>query len=251
MTWTDIAWNILYALIILIAGNVLGTWLRGLMATWMERTRLDPIVRRLVVSMVRPIVIGLALFAALQQLGIGTTFAAIAGAVTLAVGMSLQGSLSNVASGTLLLTFRPFNVGDVVTVAGNTGTVQQLSLFTTTLHTPAGQTVTVPNDSVWKGSITNYSDRPTRRVRIELTLPVTTDLAKAEEALTAALADQDDVLEEPAPGITYATTTDVGIVVAVTAHTTNADYWGVLSALQRRCLVSLKDAGVTLATRAT
>lgn len=250
MSWTDIAWNILYALIIVVAGNLLATWMRGLVGAWMERTHLDPIVRRLIVSMVRPIILAVSLFAALQQLGIGTTFAAIAGAVTLAVGMSLQGSLSNVASGTLLLTFRPFNVGDTVTVSGNTGTVQQLSLFTTVLHTPAGQTVTIPNDTVWKNPITNFSDRPTRRVRIELNLPFDADLDKAEEALLAAIAGTDKVLEEPAPSVIYPSVTELGLVVAANVHTTNADFGTVNSALHRRCIAELQRVGITVASRA-
>lgn len=251
MNWTDILWNIATAIVILLSGNVLGNWLTGIAASWLERTRLDPIVRRLLVSLVRPVIVVLAIFAALQQVGIPiTTFAAMAGAITLAVGMSLQGSLSNVASGTLLLTFRPFNVGDVVTAGGQTGTVQALHLFSTTLHTPAGQTVTLPNDVVWKAPITNFSDRPTRRVRLVFTVPPDTPPDVVDAALKAAIAADERILAEPAAAVLYDEATDLGQPVAVAVHVANADYGKVLFALQRACYSELQAAGVTLATRA-
>jgi small conductance mechanosensitive channel len=251
MTWTDIAWNVAYALLILLAGNFLAGWARGMVASSLAKTRLDPIVRQLVVSIVRPAVLLIAAFAALQQLGIPiTTFAAIAGAVTLAVGMSLQGSLSNVASGTLLLTFRPFNVGDTVTTGAITGKVKALHLFTTVLDTFDGQTVTLPNDVVWKAPITNFSDRPTRRIRLVFTLPPDADLAKAEEALTAAMAGEERLLEEPAPSVAFDPSTDLGVPVALVCHVTNPDFGSVRSALQRSATDLLQAAGLTQSVRA-
>lgn len=251
MNWIELAWNVAYALLILLAGNFLAGWLRGLVSNALARTQLDPIVRQLLVSMVRPIVIILAAFAALQQIGIPiTTFAAIVGAVTLAVGMSLQGSLSNVASGTLLLTFRPFNVGDVVTSGGITGTVKALHLFTTILNTPDGQTVTLPNDVVWKSAITNFSDRPTRRVRLVFVVPPDTNLEKADIALRAVMDNEARVLTEPAPNVLFDEATDLGLPVILVAHVANPDFGATRSALQRAAIETLAINEITLSTRA-
>lgn len=250
MTWTEIAWNVAYALLILAAGNLIGGWLKGVVGSTLQRTGLDPIVRRLLESLVRPVVLTLAAFAALQQLDIPiTTFAAMAGAVTLAIGMSLQGSLSNVASGALLLTFRPFNVGDTIQAGGQTGKVHALHLFSTTLFTSAGQTVTLPNDAIWKGAITNFSDRPTRRIRLVFTLPADADFQKAEAALMKAMEAEERLLEDPGFSVVYDEATDLGLPLAAVAHTTNADYWGTLTDLQKALLVELKAAGITLSTR--
>ncbi len=251
MPWTSLLWNIAYAIIILIAGNVFGSWLRGLLATRLERTTLDPTVRRLVVSLVRPLVIVIAVVAALKQLSIPiSTFAAIVGASTLAVGMALRGSLSNIASGALLLTFRPFNVGDTVTVGGVTGTVHALQLFTTILHTSDGQTVTLANDAVWASTITNYSDRPTRRIRLVFTVPPDADLERVEACLRGVIEGHEAVLDDPEPQVGYDQATDLGLPVLLTVHVVNADYWSARSALQKAAALALAEAGIVLATRA-
>ena len=215
-TLTLVAWNLCYALVILLFGSLIANWARGAMAAFLGRTRLDPIVRRLLVSVVRPLILAIAVFAALQKLGVPiSTFAAMLGAATLAVGMAMRGSLSNVASGTMLLTLRPFNVGDTVTAGGHTGTVHALKLFTTELHTADGQTVCLPNDVLWKGAIVNFADRPTRRIRLLLTVPINTDLSKAIDTLTVVTAMDDRVLADPKPGVSVADITEVGLQLEV------------------------------------
>lgn len=249
MTWTALAWNILYALLIFAAGNLLSAWLRDFVALSLERTRLDILVRRLLVSLVRPVVVALAAFAALAQLGIPmTSFAAIAGAVTLAIGMALRGSLSNVASGAMLLTLRPFEKGEFITAGGHSGTVHDLGLFHTTLHGSAGNTITLPNDTVWGGAIVNVSDRPTRRIEHVFTLVPKADIGVAEIAMLDVLGKDERILETPAPSVTYQTS-EVGVVLTAFGHVDNADFGGARSDTCRGILERLRDAGVELATR--
>ena len=236
-----------YALLIVAAGYFVAGWATGAVNLALERTRIDPIVRRLIVSLVRPVFIAIAVFCAISVLGIPmTTFAAIAGAVTLAVGMSLQGSLSNVASGAMLLTLRPFDVDDVVSAGGHTGKVQSLKLFVTTLETPDGNVITLPNDVVFKGPITTYTTTPNSRVDLTFVLAADTDLEKA-----ATLIEQERILDDPAPAVVFNGSTELGIQIIGRGWAANADKWGAQSDIQARILTAFQKGKVKLATRAT
>lgn len=248
MSWTEIAWNLLYALLILVAGNVLSAWLRDAAALALDRSPLDMLVRRLIVSTVRPVVLAITVFAALAQLGIPmTTFAAMAGAVTLAIGLSLQGSLSNVASGAMLLSLRPFDVGDRIEAAGHEGIVSQLGLFHTRLHAN-GNTVTLPNDAVWSKAITNFGDLPTRRIDQVYTLVHDSDAQQAEALLLKLLDADERVLAQPPALVRYAVD-DLGVVLTSQAHVANIDFQAVRSDQCRDALAAFKEAGIRLASR--
>ena len=136
-------------------------------------------------------------------MGIDTTsLIALLGAAGLAIGLSLQSSLSNFASGVMLIIFRPFTKGDFVEAGGATGVVDSISIFTTTMTTPDNKEVIVPNGAMLGGNITNFSARPTRRVDMVFGISYDDDLKKAKEILAEIIAADDRVLAEPAPVIT-------------------------------------------------
>ncbi|MCB9678613.1 MAG: mechanosensitive ion channel family protein [Alphaproteobacteria bacterium] len=248
--WTDLLYQGLYAVIVCGVGYLAAGWLTGLANMAIGRTPLDPIVRRLVVSLVRPVVLGITVFAALSLVGIPiTTFAAMAGAVTLAVGMAMQGSLSNVASGALLLSLRPFNANDVITAAGHTGKVRSLKLFATTLETPDGNTITLPNDVVFKGPITTYTTTPNGRIDLTWVVKPDTDLDKAAKIIDEALAGDERTLEDPPPSLTYAGVTELGIELVGRAWTPNDDKLVAKSAIHAVVLKGFQKAKIQLATR--
>ena len=250
MTWNEIAWNCVYALLIFAAGNVVSAWLRDMVTLTLERTPLDAIVRRLVVKLVRPVIIAFAVFAALAQLGIPMeTFATMAGAATLAIGLAMKDSLSNVASGAMLLSLRPFTVGDTVQAGGIDGRVKEVGLFSTTIVAAEGDTITVQNDAVWSKPITNRSDRPTRRFAHRWTLSVDSDAAAAEALVLEVLGSDPRVLDEPAPMVPY-DVDDLGIVLEGFAHVPNEHFAAARSDACRAILARFHQAGIQLATRA-
>jgi len=138
----------------------------------------------------------------LSTFGIQTTsFAAIIGAAGLAIGLAFQGTLSNFASGAMLLLFRPFKVGDVVNVAGHTGTVFEIDLFSTTLDTPDNRRIILPNSKVYGTTIENKSYHATRRVDVSVVVDYSADIDRVREVLSEVASDVVNVLEEPAPQV--------------------------------------------------
>ncbi len=241
-----------YALLIVAAGYFVAGWATGAANMALERTKLDPIVRRLIVSLVRPAVIIVAVFCAISVLGIPmTTFAAIAGAVTLAIGLSLQGSVSNIASGAMLLSLRPFDVDDTVTTGGHTGKVTALKLFVTVLETPDGNVITLPNDVVFKGPITTYTSTPNSRVDVTFVLAADTNLEKAAGIVKKAFTDDERILDDPGPAVVFNGSTDLGIEIVGRGWATNANKWGARSDLQAAVLTGFQKGKIKLATRAT
>ncbi len=157
--------RVLAALVILFVGRIVAGWARSAVRKLMTRGDTDPIIIGFVSSIVYVGMMVFVALAALGQLGIQTTsFIAVLGAAGLAIGLALQGSLSNFAAGFLLIMFRPFKVGDFIEGAGVSGVVEAIQIFTTTLTTPDNKTVIVPNAKLLDDNITNYSTKETRRV---------------------------------------------------------------------------------------
>ncbi|MEZ4322437.1 MAG: mechanosensitive ion channel [Myxococcota bacterium] len=249
-TTTDLLLKGLYALLVFGAGYVLAGWVQGVTNHALERTAIDPIVRRLMVSLVRPVLLAVTVFAALSLVGIPmTTFAAMAGAATLAVGLAMQSSFSNVASGALLLTLRPFNADDMITAAGHTGKVRSLKLFCTVLDTPDGNTITIPNDVVFKSAITTFTTTPTSRIDLTWVVATDTDLDKAAEIVLEALTGDPRTLEDPEPTLVYNGVTELGIELIGRAWTLNEEKGGTRSAVHRTVLKAFQKGGIQLATR--
>jgi len=168
------------------------------------------------------------IIAALGQLGIQTTsFIAILGAAGLAVGLALQGSLSNFASGFLMIIFKPIRVNDYVEIAGTAGTVEELSIFTTTLKTPDNKTVIIPNASVTGGNIVNWTLKGTRRVDMVFGIGYDDDIDKARKIMEDVLAKDDRILKDQGIQVAVAELADSSVNFVVRPWAKAEDYWGV------------------------
>jgi small conductance mechanosensitive channel len=189
----------------------------------------------------------LVVVAALDILGIpATSLVAVVGAAGLAIGLALKDSLSNFASGVMLVLYRPFTKGDYVDAGGVSGTVQEVSLNSTLMLTPDNKEIIVPNGMVWGGPITNYSARDTRRVDLTFGVGYNDDLKKAAEVLAKVCKENPKVLEEPATSIFVSNLGDSSVDFACRPWVNSGDYWGVYAEILETAKVELEAAGLSI-----
>jgi small conductance mechanosensitive channel len=163
---------------------------------------------------------------ALGMLGIEmTSFIAILGAAGLAVGLALQGSLSNFAGGVLILFFKPFKVGDFIERGSESGTVERIDILHTILNTPQNQTIVVPNGQLANSPVINYSDKETRQARFAVGISYGSDIKKAREVILRVLNSDERLLAEPAPVVVLTELADSSLNLSARAWTKNSDYW--------------------------
>jgi small conductance mechanosensitive channel len=235
--------------LIVLAGAFIGSWLGGLANTALQRRSIDPAIRRLLVQFVQPVVIALSAVAAFDYLGLDLSAVAfLLGAAGIGVGLALKGSMSNVASGGILLTLRPIHEGEFVKVAGQKGTVVSQGLFTTTLKTAQGTHVEIPNDLVLAAPVENYSRNGTRRIDVEVLLPPKADLRKAITALVDVAIKEPHVLEEPAPRADVSSPSPLGVPVVVKAWVSTDDFTAVQTGLVTNVMAMLKSKRFNVVT---
>ncbi|MFV0476442.1 MAG: mechanosensitive ion channel family protein [Parahaliea sp.] len=221
--------KITLALVIFILGRIVVAWLVSMIDKVMTRRKMDEVLVRFVGSIIRWILLLFVIIAALSQLGVDTTsLIALLGAAGLAIGLALQGSLANFAAGVLLIIFRPFTKGDFVEVAGGSGTVDTISIFTTTLITPDNKEVIVPNGAILANNIINYSARSTRRVDMIFGISYDDDIRKAKQTLQDIINADERILKDPEPVIALGELADSSVNFIVRPWVKSADYWNVL-----------------------
>lgn len=209
-------WKFVVAGAILLAGGAIGSWLSGVAALGLDRSGLDPMVRRGLARAVRPIVGMVAVVAALEYLDVDLTIvAAIVGATTLALGLALRGPLSNVANGGVLLTLRPFREGEWISCAGEHGRVLEQSTFAVVIERADGTVVTIPNEVAFAAPIHNHSRRGHRRLEVAVVLPHDVDLADTRSRLLAVVAADPRILPSPEPAVRIDTIERDGVRVVV------------------------------------
>ncbi|PXY39454.1 mechanosensitive ion channel protein [Flavobacterium cheongpyeongense] len=183
----------------------------------------------------------------ISKLGIETSsFVAILGAMGLAVGLSLQGSLSNFAGGMLIILFKPFKLGDTIEAQGVTGTVSEIQIFVTKILTANNQTVFVPNGALSNGNIMNYSMQGQRRADFSFAVSYDTDLKKAKEILLKILNDNPKVLKNPAPAVFVQSLTDSAVIFAVRPWANNTDFGEVSSETLENCKIAFDKEGIRI-----
>ena len=194
--------------------------------------------------------IGLYVFvvlAALGQLGIQTTsFIAIIGAAGLAIGLALQGSLSNFAAGVMLIVFKPFKVGDYVEAGGASGTVEEIMIFSTKMKSPDNKELFVPNGAIFGGNIVNYSAKDTRRVDMVFGCGYGDDLLKAKSLLEELVNADERILKEPAVTVAVSELADSSVNFVVRPWVNAADYWGVYFDMQERVKLRFDAEGICI-----
>ncbi len=171
---------------------------------------------------------------------------AVIGAAGLAVGLALQGSLSNFAAGVLLIIFKPFRVGDFVEVAGAKGMVQEIQIFTTVLHSPDNVRIIIPNSQVTGANIINYTANDRRRVDLVIGISYGDDIAKAKQVITSVLLSDKRVMRDPAPVVAVLGLGDSSVNIAVRPWVKADDYWPTYFDLTENIKVSLEQNGLTI-----
>ena len=173
-----------------------------------------------------------------------TSFVAILGAAGLAVGLALQGSLSNFAGGVLILIFRPYEVGHFIEAQGHKGVVKEIQIFTTTLINPQNRRIVIPNGALSNGSIMNYTVEGTARVDVAIGIEYGADIDKARQVLLDLLAKDERVLREPAAVVVVTELADSSVNLAVRSWAKVDDYWGVFCDTLEKGKVALEGAGI-------
>ena len=242
---TSYGTRIVGVLVFLIAAWIVAGWLSGMVRKQMEKRDLDKALSGFLSSLVRWGVIAMAIIAALGVFGVETTsFAAVLGAAGLAIGMAFQGSLSHVAAGVMLLTFRPFTVGHVVNAAGVVGKVVDIGLFSTILDTPDNRRIIVPNGTIFGDTIENVTFHENRRVDVGVGTDYGADLAKVREVLEATAVKVPGVLQDPAPQIFLAELGGSSIDWQVRVWCNTPEYWDVFQATTHAVKDALDEAGI-------
>ena len=239
--------RVLAALVLLFVGRVVARWVRHGVERLMTRGKTDPMITSFVGSIAYVGMMVFVVLAALGQLGIQTTsFIAVLGAAGLAIGLALQGSLSNFAAGFLLIMFRPFKVGDFIEGAGVSGVVEAIQIFTTTMRTGDNKTVIVPNAKLLEGNIINYSTKETRRVDLTVGVSYDADLAEVKRVLGEIAAADRRILQDPAPLIAVSALADNSVNLVMRLWTKTGDYWDVHFATTEAVKLRLDEAGIRM-----
>lgn len=209
--------------------------------------RLDDSLRRFLSSVLHGLLLAMVIIAALERLGVQTTAAvAILGAAGLAIGLSLQGTLGNFAAGVILILFRPYKIGDTIGAAGFLGTVEGIEVFNTLLRTPDNRRIIIPNGEIASGSIENFSAMETRRVDMVFGVGYDDDIKKAKAILEELVADDERVLQEPAPIIVVGELADSSVNFLVRPWVNTADYWTVKWDLTEKVKLRFDQEGITI-----
>ena len=225
----DLGINVLIAVVIFYVGKlVVGLVVRGIRKV-MHAQEVDKTLETFVSNLVRMVLMVVVVIAAISRVGIETTsFIAIFGAAGLAVGLAMQGSLSNFAAGVLIVMFRPYRVGDFVEAAGIAGVVEQVQILTTVLKTGDNKQIIVPNGQIMESIITNYSANETRRVDLVVGVSYDDDLDMVRETIEQLVAAEDRILDEPACTIAVSALADSSVNFVVRPWVKTSDYWGVM-----------------------
>ena len=220
--------QILAAVVILVVGLWLAKKIKACFVSALNKKEVDPTLIGFFSSTLHGGLVLFIVIAAIGKLGVQTTsFVAVIGAAGLAVGLALQGSLSNFASGVLLILFKPFKVGDFIKAGGEAGVVVEVGILTTEMKTPDNIKIILPNSAIMGGSITNVSAHPTRRVDMVVGVSYGDDLNKAKQIMEDLLAADERVLKDPAPTVAVSNLGDSSVDFVVRPWVNSADYWAV------------------------
>lgn len=223
------------AILVFIIGLYVTNWLTRQVTRAMSRRHLDVSLQSFLGSMISVGLKILLLITVAGMLGIQTTsFIAVVGALGLAVGLALQGSLANFAGGVLMLVFKPFKVGDLIESQGQTGVVSEIQIFNTILLTPENKTVILANGAVSNNTIINYSRHGNLRVDITMAIAPTNDIEKVRKVVEDTMATYPKVLKDPKPSVNVQRVGDGMITLAVRPYSTVADYWDVYFGVQEK-----------------
>lgn len=230
---------------------VFGMWVAKRLTQWatslLHRKSMDEAAAGFVGQIAYAILVVMVLLTALDQIGVDTTsMIAALGAAGLAIGLALQSSLSNLASGFLLVTLRPFKKGDYVEAAGTSGSVDQITMLQTRLVTPDNRKVTVPNSSVMSNTITNYSALPTRRLDLVVGVSYDDDIRQVKAVLEELVAGDERIMKEPSYLIAVAELADSSVNFNFRMWCQASDYWALKWDMTERIKLTFDERGISI-----
>ena len=239
--------KIIGAILIFIIGRWIAKLLSNLITKALTKAKADKTLTKFAGNLCYIALLIFVIIAAVGILGVPIVqFSVVIGAAGLAIGLALQGSLANFASGVLMLIFKPFRVGDFVEIAGAKGTVKEIQIFNTIINTPDNVRAIIPNAQVTGGNILNYSVNGTRRVDLVVGVSYEDDLKKAQEVISNVLADDDRVLENPAPTVAVSELGDSSVNFVVRPWVKAADYWDIYFDMTAKVKLGLDQNGITI-----
>jgi small conductance mechanosensitive channel len=239
--------NIIGAILIFIVGKWLARRIANLLAKLLEKNNVELTLINFMTSLAYYALVVLVVVAAAGRLGINTaSFLTIIGAAGLAVGLALKDSLSNFAAGVMLVLFRPFTIGDVVSTAGITAKVEKITIFNTLFCSPDNQLIIVPNNKIISDIITNINAKDTRRIDLTVGISYTDDMEKTRQILQKLAGEESRVLTDPAPTVAVAELADSSVNLVFRPWVKTSDYWDVRFDLTEKIKNRLDEAGISI-----
>ena len=235
------------ALLTLLSGLLLITGLGSILNKALTKIKIDPTLKPFFISLISTALKVLLLVNVAEQvLGQLTSLVAIIGASGLAIGLAFQGALSNFAGGVLLLTLRPFKVGDYINAAGNEGAVEAIHVFNTVLVTPDNRVVTIPNGSLSNSNITNFTAKNTRRLDLNFAVSYDANIDEVRKVLQTVVDDCKKVLKDPLPLIKVVSHGDHAVIFLVRIWMNTPDYWDVNFFFQETVKKRFDEANISI-----
>lgn len=238
---------LLWAFVIFVVGRIVAKTISNAVAKGMTSAKVEETLVKFTKNMLFVAMMVFVVIAAISKMGVETTsFAAVVAAAGLAIGLSLQGTLSNFAAGVLLIIFRPFKVGDFVDAGGIAGIVEEIQIFSTQMRSGDNKQIIVPNGQIMGTTITNFSAKPTRRIDLVIGVSYSDDLQKVRTVLQDILGKDARILPEPAPTIAVLALGESSVDFAVRPWVKNSDYWPVFFELQETIKVRFDSEGISI-----
>jgi small conductance mechanosensitive channel len=239
--------KVLGAIAVLVIGRMIAGWIRRGVRRSLHRANVDATLVPFLSGLAYTVTLAVVLIAVLNLFGVETTsLVAILGAAGLAVGLALQGTLSNFAAGVMLLVFRPFDVDDFVEVAGTAGSVVKVQVFNTILKSPDHVRVVIPNSQIYGATIKNYNGYDTRRIDMVMGVSYDDDLQVASDTIRRIVEADERVLKDPAPVVAVSELADSSVNFVVRPWCKGSDYWELKWSLTRALKEGLEKAGCSI-----
>lgn len=239
--------SVIGAILIFVLGRIVAKWLLSLIGAGMSRSGIDETLKKFLLDAIYVLMLIFIVLAALSQLGVETTsFVAILGAAGLAVGLAFKDTFANIGAGVLLIVFRPFKSGDFVEIAGTSGSVESINMFSVSLKSPDNKSIIVPNGRVLGDNITNYSAKETRRVDLVFGIGYGDDLKLAKETLLEIVNTESRALKDPEPFVAVSELADSSVNFVVRVWVKSADYWGVYFDTIEKVKLIFDEKGISI-----
>jgi small conductance mechanosensitive channel len=239
--------KITVAIAIFVIGKFIAKIITNLLRKALNRTNTDAMLVSFLGNISYGVLLVAVVLAAIDSLGVNvTSLMAVLGAAGLAVGLALKDSLSNFASGVMIIIFRPFKIGDFISAGGNSGVVDEIGLFCTLLHTGDNQRVIVPNSAIMASTIVNTSALPTRRIDLVIGIGYDDNIGQARDIIMGIIESDERILKDPAPGVVVGELGDSSVNLNVRPWVNSEDYWSVRPDLLENIKLKLDEAGISI-----